>query len=109
MQMEGKRGKMDGKHRAERARLCRVPRSESREIDPSLSPLMTYSEIAKILKVTYKAVKNILALCPALPAREEERFFLDINRTTRSLASSPTLSSYGSLLFFPILGTCCIC
>ena len=40
MQMEGKRGKMDGKHRAERARLCHVPRSGSREIDPTRRPLM---------------------------------------------------------------------
>ena len=41
--MEGKSGKMDGKRRAERARLCHVPLYGSREIDPSRSPLMMYT------------------------------------------------------------------
>ena len=51
MQMEGKRDKLDGKHRAECTSLCHTLRSGSREIDPPLSPLITYSEKAKILKV----------------------------------------------------------
>ena len=40
MQMDGKRGKMDGKHTSERARLCHAPRTWSRQIDLPHSPLM---------------------------------------------------------------------
>ena len=41
MQMEGKRARLDGMHRAERARLCPALRAGSREIDPPHCPVMT--------------------------------------------------------------------
>ena len=52
--------------------MCHLLRFGSAEVNPSRSPLMSYTDIGKILKVTSVTVKNIIAQGPVLPVFEEE-------------------------------------
>ena len=65
--MRGAQGTRDATRTAERDRLCHMLRFGSVEVNPSRSPLMSYTDIGKILKVTSNTIKNVIARGPVLP------------------------------------------
>lgn len=52
--------------KSERDRLCHILRYGNPKVNPKQSPLMTFTDIAKILEISSVTVRNILSRGPHL-------------------------------------------